>query len=74
MCALQCSWKKFDELQHNWAARVKELEDEAGRNKADALFANSVMEENAELKTELEAAKTAASEATKEAKDKKEEL
>lgn len=35
---------------------MKELEDKAERYKADALFANSVMEENSELKTELEAA------------------
>ena len=75
------SWQKFDDLQKQWAAREKVLEDEVGRYKADALVVNSVMEENADLKAELETAKKAASEATKEAKDaikeakeKKEEL
>lgn len=71
---MQRSWQKFDELQHNWAAREKELADEVGRYKADALFANSIMEENAKLKTELETARMAASEATKEAKERKKEL
>ena len=68
------SWQKFEELQKQWAAREQALADEVGQYKADALVASSVMEENADLKTELEAAKKAASEAVKEAKEKKEEL
>ena len=51
MCALHRSWQKFDDLQRNWAARVKELEDKVGHYKADALYANSLMEENVDLKT-----------------------
>ena len=57
------------------------MQDEVGQYKSDALVANSVMEENADLKAKLATAKKAASEATKEAKDaikeakeKKEEL
>ena len=50
---MQRSWQKFDELQRNWAAREKVLEDKVGCYKADALFANTVMEENSELKTKL---------------------
>ena len=74
MCALHRSWQKFEDLQQQWAAREKKLQDEVGQYKSDALVANSVMEENADLKAELVAAKKAASEATKEAKEKKEEL
>ena len=44
------------------------MTDEVGQYKADALVASSVMEENADLKAELEAAKKATSEAVKEAK------
>lgn len=74
MCALHRSWQKFEDLQKQWAAREQSLADEVGQYKADALVASSVMEENTDLKTELEAAKKAVSEATKEAKEKKEEL
>ena len=81
MCALHRSWQKFEDLQQQWAAREKVLQDEVGQYKSDALVANSVMEENADLKAEMETAKKVASEAAKEAKDaikeakeKKEEL
>ena len=74
MCALHRSWQKFEDLQKQWAAREQALTDEVRQYKADALVASSVMDENADLKTELEAAKKAATEATKEAKEKKEEL
>lgn len=68
MCALHRSWQKFEDLQKQWATQEKMLQDEAGQYKSDALVANSVMEENDDLKAELETAKNAASEATKEAK------
>ena len=81
MCSLHRSWQKFEDLQKQWAAREKALTDEVGQYKADALVASSVLDENADLKTELETAKKAASEPAKEAKDaikeakeKKEEL
>ena len=68
------SWQKFDELQKGWAAREKALEEEVGRYKADALFANSIKEKNIELKNKLEAAKKKASDSAKEAKETREEL
>ena len=81
MCALHRSWKKFEDLQKWWTAREQELSEQVGQYKADALVANSLLEENNDLKAELEAAKKASSEAAKEAKDaikeakeKKEEL
>ena len=74
MCALKRSWQKFDELQKGWAAQEQALEEEVGRYKADALFANSIKEENIELKNELEAARKKASDLSKEAKETKEEL
>ena len=81
MCALHRSWKKFEDLQKWWTAREQELSEQVGQYKSDSLVANSLLEENNDLKVELEAAKKAASEAAKEAKDaikeakeKKEEL
>ena len=81
MCALHRSWQKFEDLQKGWAAREQELSEQVGQYKSDALVANSLLEENNDLKVELEAAKQAASDAAKEAKDaireakeKKEEL
>ena len=81
MCALHRSWQKFEDLQKWWTAREQELSEQVGQYKSDALVANSLLEENNDLKVELEAAKKAASEAAKEAKDaikeakeKKEEL
>ena len=75
------SWQKFDELQKEWVAREQALEEVVGQYKADALVANSLLEENNDLKVELKATKQAASDAAKEAKDaireakeKKEEL
>lgn len=53
---------------------MKELEDEAKRYKSDALFTNSVMEENVDLKAKLKTTKKAVSEANKDAKEKKEDL
>ena len=81
MFALHRSWKKFEDLQKGWVSREEELSEQVGQYKSDALVANSLLEENKDLKIELEAAKQAASDAAKEAKDaikeakeKKEEL
>lgn len=81
MFALHLSWQRFEDLKKGWVARETELSEQVGQFKADALVANSLLDENKDLKIELEAAKQAASDATKEAKDatreakeKKEEL
>ena len=69
MFALHRSWQKFEDLQKGWVAREEELSEQVGQYKSDALVANSLLEENNDLKVELEAAKQAASDAAKEAKD-----
>ena len=81
MFALHRSWQRFEDLQKGWVAREEELSEQVRQYKSDALVANSLLEENKDLKIELEAAKQAASDAAKEAKDaikeakeKKEEL
>ena len=81
MFALHRSWQKFEDLQKGWVAREEELSEQVGQYKSDALVANSLLEENNDLKVELEVAKQAVSDAAKEAKDaireakeKKEEL
>ena len=81
MFALHRSWQKFEDLQKGWVAREEELVEQVGQYKSDALVANSLSEENKDLKIELEAAKQAALDSAKEAKDsikeakeKKEEL
>ena len=57
MCALHHSWQKFEDLQKGWAARKEKLSEQVGQYKTDALVANSLLEENNDLKVELEAAK-----------------
>ena len=81
MFALHRSWQRFEDLQKGWVARETELSEQVGQYKSDALVANSLSEENKDLKIELEAAKQAAldsakeaKEAIKEAKEKKDEL
>ena len=61
MFALHCSWQRFEDLQKGWVARETELSEQVGQYKSDALVANSLLEENKDLKIELEAAKQAAS-------------
>ena len=75
------AWQKYEEMQKSWAAREKELAEWVKRHRADAVFVNAALQENARLKEEMETArkevetaKKVASEATKEAKEMKEEL
>ena len=66
--ALHRSWKKFDELQHEWHNRAEEL---ASKNKlleADAAFVKVPSEEKEKFKEEAESSRKVASEATKEDK------
>lgn len=65
------SWQKFDEMQHAWADREKEMLAESEKFWADA---TSALEQNTKLKEEVEAATEAAAEAVKELKETKETL
>ena len=75
------AWQKFEEMQKSWAARENDLSEEVERLRADAVFVNVALEENVRLKDkaettkkDAEVSKNVASEATKEAKQTKEEL
>ena len=71
---MDCSWQKFDGLQHMWHIQVEEL---ASKNKlleAEAASAKTALEEKERFKKEAESSREVASKATKEAKLIKEEL
>ena len=72
--ALHRSWQKFDELQHEWHNKAEDLVSKNKLLEADAAFVKVSLREKDKFKEEAESSKKAASEATKEAKQIKEEL
>ena len=72
--AMQRSWQKFDELQHERHMKAEELADKVSLLEAEAASVKTALEEKEKFKKEAESSREVASKATKEAKLVREEL